>query len=733
MNQWMTLARIHKLSSYAMLLIAFVAILWTRQIDPPISILFSVVLIISWQIDRRQTGWELSRSTANLAILLYPVILFYQWQGLGHTFARLIVNFVLFATALKLLRRKSPRDWFWLYVVSFCQMILVAGLILDPGFLVLLLLYLLVAMPALITHEMTQSQDYFERLRSNETGGWQEPPAYRQRKDGRLQMIKPGYRSLVGYSALVAAAVLLGAVPLFLALPRVSRGASRHGVLPTESISGFSDNVRLGDVARIKLNQDVVMRARVRFLDGGATRPLRWRGVTLDRYDGRNWSFTGERQSALRRMETAFSVDSSLPTAGVTEQRIFLEPLDISTVFVAPRPIFLIGLSTLLRDDGDGLWTAPHPGNKIEYRVYSDTSVPSMRELEADDSKDYSPDIRRRYLQLPEDFDPRIGELAGRVTNGASTPFNMARKIEHHLHENYGYTLDLTRQEPGDPVADFLFNVRRGHCEYFASAMVLLLRTRGVPARLVNGFQMGEYIRSADVFTVRQSDAHSWVEVYFVGHGWVAFEPTPDAGLSRYDPGWLGLLRQYREALEMFWLENVIGFDTAKQIAMMVEVRQRIALYQREQSFRWDEWQFDLDRQTLDDLKREIGWSAITETKWGEAIQGSLPSLLVDLLLLFLLLALALLAHRLIKRHWRNRMKSDAAGGALIFYRQMLKYLARRGYHRSANQTPSEFAAGVDMPGVLELTRLYERARLGAHPLKDDEIRLIEDWFRARH
>ncbi|MFN7624869.1 MAG: hypothetical protein ACK5RS_17165, partial [Acidobacteriota bacterium] len=156
----MTLERLHQISSSALLVIAFVAVVWTRQIDLTVAILFSVVLLISWQIDQRRIRWELSRSTANLAIVFYLALLFYQWQGLGHSPARLIVNFVLFATALKLLRRKSSRDWFWLYVVTFCQMIMVAGLMLGPGFLLLLLVYLLAGVPALITHEMRQSQDY---------------------------------------------------------------------------------------------------------------------------------------------------------------------------------------------------------------------------------------------------------------------------------------------------------------------------------------------------------------------------------------------------------------------------------------------------------------------------------------------------------------------------------------------------------------------------------------------
>jgi transglutaminase-like putative cysteine protease len=102
-------------------------------------------------------------------------------------------------------------------------------------------------------------------------------------------------------------------------------------------------------------------------------------------------------------------------------------------------------------------------------------------------------------------------------------------------------------------VADFLFNIRAGHCEYFATAMVLMLRARRIPARLVNGFQMGEYSDVSGVYTVRQSDAHSWVEVYFGQNHWVAFDPTPAAGMSTYGGGLAAQLRQYLDAFELFW------------------------------------------------------------------------------------------------------------------------------------------------------------------------------------
>src|SRR6185369_8726882 len=122
----------------------------------------------------------------------------------------------------------------------------------------------------------------------------------------------------------------------------------------------------------------------------------------------------------------------------------------------------------------------------------------------------------------------------------AATPFDKAARIEAYLKNRYSYTLDLKRVDTSiDPIADFLLNVKAGHCEYFASSMTILLRNVGVPARVVNGFQMGEFNTVTGAYKVRQSDAHSWVEVYFAdANRWVEFDPTPAAGLNVYPTNW---------------------------------------------------------------------------------------------------------------------------------------------------------------------------------------------------
>ena len=733
----MTFERLHQSTSYLLLVIAFAALVQTRQVEPVVVLLFAGVVAISWWCDlRRQRGgvWEMSRRMANRATLLYPFFFLLEWRVFGISTAAMVIHFVVFATALKLLRKKTVRDWLWLYFVSFSLMILVAGLMAGPGFLILLVVYLGVAVPALIGYEVRQSQNQFAGIRGEVEANWVDQAVYHRPSGQGRQRLVPRLRVLIGYSMLIPMIILLLALPIFLLLPRVSQGASRHGILATEALSGFSENVRLGDVGRIKLNPEVVMRVRVRLPGEEERADLRWRGVTLDRYDGRSWTGSGGWRLATRRTERAFSVDPRFPTFGVTEQRFFLEPLSVSTVFVAPRPVFVTGLEMLLRDDGDGLRTTPHPNSKLEYRVYSDTFQPSRQDLERDLSRDYPDGLRQQYLQLPVGFDRRVGELAGRVTKGASGSFDAAKAVETYLQKNYAYTLDLARTGEGDPVADFLFGTRRGHCEYFASAMVLMLRTQGIPARLVNGFQMGEYNQTANVFTVRQSDAHSWAEVYFIKHGWVSFEPTPDAGMSRYDDGWPGMLRRYQEAVEMFWFEHVLGFDTSMQIAMAAGLRKQLLSFQRERGLRWDDWLSDLARGSrewsIPSLAGRVvsgtgevagaGRSSVARWWW---LAGVAP---------VLLLVVAVLVHRAARMAWRRRIRRDPAGSAAAFYREMLRRLERLGYHRPASQTPREFAASVPLPGVAEMTHLYERTRHGQRQLSDQELRFIEDWLNQR-
>jgi protein-glutamine gamma-glutamyltransferase len=724
----MSLERYFIFSSYAMFTAGYVMLASTRQLDVFSLGLFAIVLGAGWLIDTERVSWSVGHRSANWLMAGGLTFVITEWYALGVSPVIVTLHFVFFAAALKLLKRKTARDWIWLYVVTFCQVLMTAGMMVSTTFLFLVIIYLFAATSAFIGYEMRRSASAFAANNPSR----RVTVEYRKESD-RRPVEAPRLGSLPVFSACALAAILLLAAPIFLAMPRVSRGFSRNGMLRGEALSGFSDSVRLGEVAQVKLNPQVVMRVRVKFLRGAGPKTLRWRGVTLDNYDGRSWNCTGgQKPDPVKRGVEGFHLGEAESGYGDTEQRFFLEPLAIDTVFALPQPRLIMGLPALARDQGDGLWTAPHDYYKLDYTALSDATEVSDEKLAAENSRAYPSEIQRRYLQLPDDHDRRIDELAADVTRGATTNVEIARRIEKHLSATYGYTLDLRHVEDGDPVADFLFNTREGHCEYFASAMVLMLRSRRVPARLVNGFQTGEYNEAADVYTVRQSDAHSWVEVYFPRQGqsglWVAFDPTPAAGLSVYGGGLAAWLRHHSEAMEMFWLEHVVGFDANKQFSMAGAAQRWVSSlfssYKWDLSSQWIEWISRVAHQI--ESRKDRG--AAPGGRQPEAPSGAHTTTLA-LSAVALILAAAF-SWRRYGRSWRRSARHDSAASAVAFYQEMLRTLERAGQKRVHHQTPAEYAEQLRMPAVAEITAIYQQVRFGDRTLGDDEIARVSLLLR---
>ena len=142
-------------------------------------------------------------------------------------------------------------------------------------------------------------------------------------------------------------------------------------------------------------------------------------------------------------------------------------------------------------------------------------------------STDYPDEIITRYLKLPRDLPERVHQLAAEITDEKSNPYDRAKAIESYLRTNYPYDLDVPAPPQDQDVADyFLFDLKRGYCDYYATAMVVLARSSGLPARFVSGYSPGSYDAPNAQYVVRELNAHSWVEVYFPEIGWIEFEPT---------------------------------------------------------------------------------------------------------------------------------------------------------------------------------------------------------------
>ena len=170
-----------------------------------------------------------------------------------------------------------------------------------------------------------------------------------------------------------------------------------------------------------------------------------------------------------------------------------------------------------------------------------------------------------KYLELPP-LDRRIAKLAEEITAQAPSNYDKAVALEQYLSTHFGYTLQLPRTLPQDPLANFLFVRKTGHCEYFASSMAVMLRSLRIPSRMVTGFHGGEFNDLTGQYVVRASDAHSWVEAYFPGSGWISFDPTP-AGSLPTRGGW-SRMRLYADAAASFWREWIINYDVSHQRAL---------------------------------------------------------------------------------------------------------------------------------------------------------------------
>jgi transglutaminase-like putative cysteine protease len=288
---------------------------------------------------------------------------------------------------------------------------------------------------------------------------------------------------------------------------------------------GFADYVDLR--TRVDLSDKVVMRVR-------ASRPAFWRGAVFDRYAGSAWTSSTDREQTVRGLPANVPPESTegVPTEELT-QTFYVERDMPNILFGAyhPREVWLPGGSIQV-DDYRALRARFLLDEGSVYSVVSDVPTYGREDLEGIEGP-APPEIVQRYTVLPPGLPNRVRELAGRITAGEPTILGKAQAVERWLGGNTTYVLDIPPQPRGsDAVDHFLFEDRRGYCEQIASSMALLLRAVGVPTRFATGFAPGERNLFSGYFEVRGSEAHSWVEVYFPGAGWVEFDPTHEVPLG---------------------------------------------------------------------------------------------------------------------------------------------------------------------------------------------------------
>jgi transglutaminase-like putative cysteine protease len=688
-NPQLSVERFFQLAVLGLVTSGYLAVAGSGYLDPATIVLTGLGLLLRGLLVTGLVRIEFSDNLIAIVTLVYIAFYPIDYFFVSHTFLQATVHLVFFLAVVKILSARSNRDYLYTAAIAFLEILAAAILSASLNFLFFLSIYLLCAIAAFTSAEIRRAM--------------QKPQ----------QIARSGLRRfhprLVGLAAFVTFGILVLTGGLFFLLPRSANATLSHLVSHRIHVPGFSNEVTLGQIGEIKNDSSAVMHIRpdsAGFPDG-----LKWRGVGLSDFDGKRWS-NPPIETKTARLENGWTLVTDRPRIG---NRLFyhvtLNAVDSEALFVAGLPeqlrtehpsttasrrdFFREGENEVVRGPNDSLRLRFVPPDNFRYAVSSiledGASVPEFSAL--------SPDARRQYLRLQQ-IDPRVRELAEKVTAGWFTQFDRARALENYLRTSYGYTIELPDRETADPIAYFLFERKKGHCEYFASAMAVMLRAVGIPARLVNGFQSGTFNPISNQYVIRASDAHSWVEAYLESRGWTTFDPTPPDPSAR--PNVLfAKFALWTDAADTFWQDWVLRYDQGRQLILASQLQSS----SRQLRMGWIEnWS-----------RSVLAWKSVL-IAWISAHAPVLAILLALGAAMFLGGPRALRSLRMLHRVRRVRDGRASAGDATLLYERMLEVLRHRGFQKPAWFTPREFAASLPAEtGMLvdQFTAAYNDLRFG--------------------
>jgi len=704
--------RYFEVSLLLMLATGFLTVATTGKLDVVSMVMMFGALSIKMWGYLRGVDYSLGPKTVTRISIFY--IFFYAmdfliFAGGPSPLDRMLtatVHLVLFTAIMKIFSARTYRDYGYLAALSFLMMLASAVLTVGTTFLVFFSLYVLFSISTFISYEIKRSVEAARRA--------PEGP-FRRPDDNRHALEKALMAAAVG----LALGIFALATLLFFVIPRYRTGYLTNLSMQAQNITGFSETVNLGDIRKILRSPMVVMRV----MPEGSPRDyagVKWRGVTLNSFNGKRWF--NDNTDRISIPAEAYQHIAIPPPAGWEHRphhplryRVLRAALSTDVLFAAAEPRELSGVRMISLDQTGSLHNAQSLSVPYAYEVVSEAGMPSARNLR-NSPPQYPDEIRLVYLRLPHTMDPRVSELARTLTSSATNNYDRAAAIQTYLRDHFQYTLDPPEIEPEDPVGSFLFRSKSGYCEYFAAAMAVMLRALNVPSRLANGFQTGTYNRIGKDFVVRARDAHSWVEVYFTGYGWIPFDPTP----ADPHPVLPGSWDDYVDTAALFWNEWIINYDFSHQERLARELEQDSRDFQQ------------VFRRRFERFKQQ-------GVRTSFRIEGWLMShkLLILAIMLAILAGLILTDKSGTLAEWRFHLAwkfahRDAVLSprqATLTYQRLLKTLQKKGIRKGPAQTPREFALSFLTtpwgPGVMEFTRLYNTLRYGRAAVSLSRLRQI--------
>ncbi len=492
-------------TSFLILIITFLGIV--SNISIIFMVIFLALIFLAFLVHFR--GMKLNKWIINLLSIIFVILPFVNFSLEDIVIPS--VEALALISAVRFLSQKTPREYFQIYLLAL--LLLSASTLFSFSWTFLLRFFLVFALSLfsvfLITYLKDTSQQYVDKF---------------------------FLKSVFKYMLLIIAFCIPMSVIFFLFLPRTPYPLFSFGF--TGSKTGFSSLVNLGDVSSIQEDRSVVMRVYIESIPQEA---LYWRIISFDNFNGKNWTrkekisfpeyltISGKRKTYSVLLEPSY--ENYLPLLDFPS-KIYLQnvTLEYPAVYKTATPI-----SQPLKYMADSY---------IEYEYYESA-------------------VSENYLQLPPNISDKTKKLVAEVTSKAKDDEEIINSIMEFL-KNYEYSLkELPRGN--NPIEDFIFNTKRGNCEYFASTMALMLRIKGIPARVVGGFKGGSYNPLGGYYVIRASDAHLWVEAWLNGF-W-----------KRYDPS-SGRIVRYKESfvfnfLDYFWNKFIIAYDFKTQLHLISNLK----------------------------------------------------------------------------------------------------------------------------------------------------------------
>jgi len=636
----MNLSAYTLLVTYFMALLGFSAVVMVKGVGASFVIaaggfaLLSAYFNFTGKTAFRDALWNIFASF----ILLFFVADYLSLSGSLIISAARLLTLLL---TLKLYGLKKNSDYLIVFGLVFFQILAAATSTISPMFFVLLTLFVLSGIWAMIM--FTVKKDWLDSS---------------QKELPSIEFGWPFFVSVVFISFASLAVIMI----LFFLLPRLSQGLLQHNNAEANRTTGFSDRVNLGDIAPFKTNSTVIMRVTP---ESTPVERIYLRGTAFDQYDGVAWSKPEKKEVLLKRStDGRFYLNNKHSNSPALVLDIMLEPLDSEYLVTASGAFAVSGAFNNLwyKPSTEAIHLSSPPFEAIEYWVRVDKKPGKSP---APESR-YSSTV---YLDSSPEGQ-RVVELTKTIVAGETDDLKKALKIQSYLQKNYTYNLNPAGNGK-HPLEDFLFRTKEGFCQHYATAMALMLRVAGIPSRVVNGYQEGEWNEYGNYYIVRQSDAHSWVEAYIDGK-WLTTDPTPPSLLASSMPS---RIFKFLDYWRLRWTKHIVNFSVEDQKDLAVKLEGRAS-------------------RLLAFLKDP---SAVTRSLSGKAF------------LAVVILAGVVLALRAV----RNGASKRSANRTPPFYTEMTKILKKKGVLRRPDETPLEFAARLNNPSVDLITKAYHEERYG--------------------